>query len=146
MKRCWDLKEELWNRNLTHSGLVTPYGDRDLALRHQAITWTNVDWSSMKSSVINIREISQEMPQPSITAIHLKITYFKFPRGQCVKTWSLDILFTRYKFSGFRHFISGLYFLQVVEALHPENKAFKNLQAPRRVLMIKCALGFWNCK
>ena len=32
----------------------------------------------MKSSDIHIREISQEMPQPSITKIHLKITYLKF--------------------------------------------------------------------
>ena len=45
---------------------------------HQAITWTNVDWSSLKSSDINVRAISQEMPQPSITKICLKITYLKF--------------------------------------------------------------------
>ena len=40
---------------LTHCGLMTPYGDRDLgqhwlrqwlvAWWHQAISWTNVDWS-----------------------------------------------------------------------------------------------------
>ena len=75
--------------NLTHWGLVTPYGVGDLgqhwirqwlvAWRHQVITWTNVDWSSVKSSDIHIRVISQEMPQPSITKIHLKITYLKFP-------------------------------------------------------------------
>ena len=35
-------------------------------------------WSSVKSSDINIREISQEMPQPSTIKIHLKITYIKF--------------------------------------------------------------------
>ena len=68
---------------LIHCGLATPYGDRDLGLhwlmqwlvawRHQAITWTNVDWSSVKSSDIHIRVISQEMPQPSITKIRLKI-------------------------------------------------------------------------
>ena len=45
---------------------------------HQAITWTNVDWSSFKSSHIPVRAISQEMPQPSITKIRLKITYLKF--------------------------------------------------------------------
>ena len=38
---------------------------------------TNVDWSSRKSSDIHIRAISQEMPQASITKIHLKITYLK---------------------------------------------------------------------
>ena len=62
-----------------------PYGDRDLgqhwlniAWRHQAITWTNADWSSVKSNDIHIRAISQEMPQPSITKIYLKITCLKF--------------------------------------------------------------------
>ena len=67
---------------------MTPDGDRDLAQhwlrlwlvawRHQAITWTNVDWSSVKSSDIHIRAISQEMPQPSDTKICLKITSLKF--------------------------------------------------------------------
>ena len=82
-----------------HSGPVMPYGDKDLgqhwlrwwhvAWWHQAITWTNVDWSSVNSSAIHIWAILQEMPQPSITKIHLKITYLKFhskiPRGQWVK-------------------------------------------------------------
>ena len=73
---------------LTHWGLVTPFGDIDLgqhwlmqwlvAWRHQAITWTNVDWSSVKSTDIHIRAISQEMPQPPITKIYLKITCLKF--------------------------------------------------------------------
>ena len=48
------------------------------AVRQQAITWTNVDFSSFKSSDIHIRAISQEMPQPSITKIRLKITCLKF--------------------------------------------------------------------
>ena len=44
---------------LTYCGLVTPYGNRILgqhwlrywlvAWQHQAITWTNIDWSSVKS-------------------------------------------------------------------------------------------------
>ena len=46
--------------------------------RHQAITWTNADWSSVKSNDIHIRAISQEMPQPSIIKIYLKITCLKF--------------------------------------------------------------------
>ena len=45
--------------------------------RHQAITLTNVD-ISVKSNDIHIRAISQEMPQPSIIKIRLKITYLKF--------------------------------------------------------------------
>ena len=46
-----------------------------------AFTWTNVDWSSMKSSDIHTRAISQEMPQPSITKICLKITCLKFQKN-----------------------------------------------------------------
>ena len=74
--------------SLTHWGLLTPYGDRDLgqhwfrlwlvAWRHQAITWTNVDWSSVKPNGIRIRAIRQEMPQTSITKLCLKTTYLKF--------------------------------------------------------------------
>ena len=42
------------------------------------MTWTNVDWTSVKFSDIHIRAISQERPQPSIPKIHLEITYLKF--------------------------------------------------------------------
>ena len=45
---------------------------------HGLVLWTNVDCSSVKSSDIHIRTISQEMPQPSITKICLKIKYLKF--------------------------------------------------------------------
>ena len=38
----------------------------------------SVDWSSVKPSDIHIKAISQEMPQPSIIKICLKITYLKF--------------------------------------------------------------------
>ena len=60
----------------THCGLVTPYGDTDLgqhwlrkwlvAWRHQAITWTSVDLSSVRSSDIQLRAIKQEIVHPSI--------------------------------------------------------------------------------
>ena len=30
--------------------------------QHQAITWTNVDWSSVKSCDIHIKTISEQMP------------------------------------------------------------------------------------
>ena len=73
---------------LTHYGLVTPYGDTDLgqhwlrlwlvAWRHQAITWTNVDLSSVKSSDIHRNTIALEISQPPITKISLKMTYLKF--------------------------------------------------------------------
>ena len=42
------------------------------------ITWTNVDWSSVKSSEIHLRAISHKIPQPLITKISMKITYLKF--------------------------------------------------------------------
>ena len=45
--------------------------------RHQAITWTNVDLSSVRSSGIHLSAILQEMPQPSVTKISLKFTYLK---------------------------------------------------------------------
>ena len=73
---------------LTQCGLVTPYGGRDLgqhwlrqwivAWRHQSITWTNVDVSSVRLSDIHLRAISQGMPQPSNTKTCLKITYLKY--------------------------------------------------------------------
>ena len=42
---------------------------------HQAITWTNVDFSSVKSSDIHLNTIAQEIPQPPITKISAKMTY-----------------------------------------------------------------------
>ena len=46
-----------------------------VAWRHQAITWTNVDKSSVRSSDIHLRAITEEPPQPSTTKVSLKITY-----------------------------------------------------------------------
>ena len=73
---------------LTHWGLVMPYGAIDLgqhwpmwwlgAWRHQAITWTNVDLSLVRSSDKHMRAISQDILQPWITKITTKITYLKF--------------------------------------------------------------------
>ena len=73
---------------LIHWGLVTPYGVGDLgqhwlrkwlvAWRHQAITWTNVDLSWVRSSGIHLSAFLQEIPQPSVTKIHLKIIHLKF--------------------------------------------------------------------
>ena len=68
---------------LTYRSLVTPYGDIDLgkklhmywlvAWRHQAITWPNVDSSSVSSSDIHLRVISQEIRQPPITKLAWKL-------------------------------------------------------------------------
>ena len=72
---------------LTYWGLVTPFGDIDLGQhwlrewlvtwRHQDITWSNVDLSSVRPSGIHLRAISQEIPQPPFTNISLKITNLK---------------------------------------------------------------------
>ena len=48
-------------------------GSDNPGLLHQAITWTNVELSSARSSGIHLRSIPQEIPQPSVTEISLKI-------------------------------------------------------------------------
>ena len=63
----------------THCGLVTPNGDKDLdqhwlrqwlaAWRHQAITWTNADVSSMEFCSIPQTTILQEALKSSIRKI-----------------------------------------------------------------------------
>ena len=73
---------------LTHWGLVTPYGDRELGLhwfrwllvawRHQATTWTTVDLSSVRSGDIYLMAISQNIPQPSINEFSLKFAHVNF--------------------------------------------------------------------
>ena len=70
---------------LTHCGLVMPYDNIDLdqhwfrewlvAWQHQAITWTSVDLSSVRSSDNHTRAVSEEIPQPSISKIIMKITH-----------------------------------------------------------------------
>ena len=62
-----------------------PYGGRDLgqhwfrqwlvAWRHQAITWINVDLSSLRSCDVHLRTISLEISQPSVPKISLKIIF-----------------------------------------------------------------------
>ena len=47
------------------------------AWQHQAITWTNVDLSSVWSCGIYLRTIPLEMFKISITKLHLKIKYSK---------------------------------------------------------------------
>ena len=43
--------------------------------KHQAITWTNVNSSLVRSSDSHLRAILQELPHPSITKISLKVTH-----------------------------------------------------------------------
>ena len=46
-----------------------------VAWRHQAITWTSVDLSTVRSSDIHLKTNSQEIPQTLVTAIIWKIKY-----------------------------------------------------------------------
>ena len=61
---------------LNHGGLVAPYDDTDLGKhglrwwigtgRYQAITWTNVDLSSMGLCGVHLKAVSQEVLKNSI--------------------------------------------------------------------------------
>ena len=73
---------------LTHCGLVALYSDINLgqhywlrewlgAIRHHAITWTNVDISSVGSCTIHLKGIVPERVRKLITTTHLKITLLK---------------------------------------------------------------------
>ena len=52
------------------TGNAPPSGNN--AWRHQAITWANVDLTSVRSSGIHLRTISPKMPKPPITEITFK--------------------------------------------------------------------------
>ena len=74
--------------SLTHCGLVAPHDDMDLsqhwlrqwlaAWLHQAITWTNIDFSPLGSNNIHLWTISPEIPQPTLTKITFKTIYLQF--------------------------------------------------------------------
>ena len=49
--------------------------------RHKAITWTNVDLSSLRSSDVHLRAISREISQPPVTKISLRIIFQRFYRN-----------------------------------------------------------------
>ena len=91
-----------WNKenSLTHCGLVMLYGDLDQywlrwwldAWWHQAITWTNADFSSVRFCDIHLRAISQQGPELLFGTMSLLYFYpfYTFeittssPRGQWV--------------------------------------------------------------
>ena len=95
---------------VTYSGLVTPYGDRDLVYIGSGNgllpggtkplpepMLTGHQWSPL--TFISLRTISQEMPQPLINKICLKTKIsFKFPRGQWVKVTAWIVLFREERF------------------------------------------------
>ena len=62
--------------DLTHGGHVMPYWL--IAWRHQAKTWTNVDWLPVRSCDIRLRVVWQDIPQSQISKFTLAITYMKF--------------------------------------------------------------------
>ena len=65
-----------------------------------AVTWANVDLSSVTSSDIYLGAISQEVPQPSIIKISLKITFLKisFKSPSANKLVNNRIIFTHWSF------------------------------------------------
>ena len=93
------------SQKLTHSGLAMPNEDIELcqhwlkewlvAWWHQAITWTNVDLSSIRFSDSHLRAIEQEIPQPSVLKMAWKLLKskisFKSHRGQWAITAIHDI-------------------------------------------------------
>ena len=68
----WPL--DLRARNSSNTG----WGNGLLPDGTKPYTSTKFDKSSVKSSDIHLRTISQETPQPLIVKINLKITYLKF--------------------------------------------------------------------
>ena len=84
-------------------------------------TWTNVDWSSVKSSDIHIRAISQEMPQPSIPKISFKITYLKFysnfPGASELRVWSIIRKGRHYFKKNFTYLVSSDLYWQIGETI-----------------------------
>ena len=77
--------------SLSHCGLVTPYGDMELgrhwlrqwlvAWRHQAITWTNVDSSLVRSHGILLRALLFDDVKIPVNKTRLKIAVLKWHPG-----------------------------------------------------------------
>ena len=80
---------------LSRCGLVTTYGGIDLSQdwlrywlivwRHQAVTWTKVDFSSMRFCRIHLRTIPRRVPKLLICLVNLRNILLKsqpyFPEG-----------------------------------------------------------------
>ena len=80
----WDPINSLWPSDTIWRQRSWPTLAQVMACswRHKAITWINVDLSSVRSSGIHLRAISQEISQLPITEISLKIIYVKFHSNQ----------------------------------------------------------------
>ena len=78
------------NFNFNSSGDI----DRG-AWRHQALSWTNVDLLSVRSSDLHSRAVSEEILHPSMNKISLKIIYRKFhPNVPGFNSLTTDVLLT----------------------------------------------------
>ena len=69
------------NNSLLHSDAIWQQeGSRSWldAWWHQAIAWTNVDLSSLRSNDVHLRAISLEISQPSVNKMTLKIVFRLF--------------------------------------------------------------------
>ena len=76
-------------KHLAHCGLVMPYGNKLLgqlwlrqwlvALQHQAITWRNIESSSVTFNDISLIAISWDLTQQSIITISMKYICLKCP-------------------------------------------------------------------
>ena len=114
---------------LTHWCLVTQYGDIDLgqlwrrwwlvAWRHQGITWTNVDFSVVRSSGNQLRAFSRKILLLSMAEFRLKITSLKlhFPRANELnieeeRRLHIDISYHRNK--SFLHKISYIIWARLI--------------------------------
>ena len=104
---------------LTHYGLMTPYGNRELgqhwsrwwlvAWRHQVITWTNVDLSSARSLGIHLRALSEEIVKIPISKTTPNINFFniisRFPRANDLISFSKMYISPPYIESGSCEFV-----------------------------------------
>ena len=76
----------------------------------------------MRSSDIHLRAISQEIPRPSITKIHLKITYLKFhsnlPGANALTHWPSGKYGNNFKYNFLVHARNIEYFLWNCSQVH----------------------------
>ena len=103
--------------------------------RQQAITWTNVDLLSVRSSDIHLKTILPGIPHPSIIIISLKITYQKFHINFLgANELTLDELIFSNKISKlYLHFLSFL----IADKLQEVKTLFYGKQLPTCVFTVK---------
>ena len=101
LNQCWLIISEIIPMyRLWLHGLYGLYAPRCPLSPKRLINLISLSlWSSLKFSDIHIRAISQDMPQPSVNKIHLKITYLKFhsnfpganklSNGSVIKAWGI---------------------------------------------------------